>query len=148
MDCGTCNLCCKLPAIPETGKPVGVWCEHCIPGSAKGCKIYEDRPESCKNFRCIWLSGGFPDYMRPDKVRVIFERLPSGKTYLVLLNPGYEDAWKQPKVRDFIGSFIRANKAVVVGTKPARYFIPKGRTKEEVREDLKHALEYYGLMPK
>jgi len=141
--CGTCTLCCKLTSVPELKKPVGKWCRHCKPG--KGCGIYDDRPESCKNFRCVWLSGGLPPDLRPDKSRVIFERMPTGKTFIVLVNEGYGDSWKEPGVREYIANFLKANKAVVIVTKPPLYFIPKGRTKEEVLTDLREAAELYGI---
>ena len=77
----------------------------------------------------------------------MFERLPSGKTYVILLNPGYEDAWKEPIVEDIINSFTMANRAIIVGTKPrATYIIPPGRTFEDVAADLLHAAKEYGLM--
>lgn len=141
--CGNCTLCCKLTAVPELNKPAGSWCKHCKAG--KGCTIYDDRPESCKNFRCVWLTGGLPPELRPDKSRVIFERLPSGKTFLVLTNSGYTDAWKKKEVKEIIGNFLKANKAIVVGPKPGIYFIPKGRKREEVMEDLRQAAELHGL---
>lgn len=141
--CGSCTLCCKLTSVPEFNKPPGEWCRHCKPG--RGCTIYDDRPESCRNFRCVWLTGGLPDDLRPDKCKVIFERLPSGRTFLVLTNNGYTEAWKKREVKDIIASFLRANKAIVVGPKPGIYFIPKGRKREDVMEDLREAAELYGL---
>lgn len=141
--CGSCTLCCKLTAVPELDKPANKWCEHCDPKI--GCQIYDERPESCKNFRCIWLSGGLPEELRPDKSRVIFERLPSGKTYLVLVNPGFEDAWKAPTVLDIINSFIDAGRAIVVNTKPTTYLMPEGKSVEDVMNDILHALQFYGL---
>lgn len=70
-NCGECTLCCKLMAIEELSKPVGVWCEHCKVGS--GCGIYADRPPSCQTFRCMWLDQEvWPDELRPDKSGVLF----------------------------------------------------------------------------
>jgi hypothetical protein len=42
------------------------WCQHCEIGV--GCKIYEDRPETCKNFICGWLKGLVPEEWKPNKV--------------------------------------------------------------------------------
>ena len=51
--CGTCMMCCKVPAIEEFAKPPGVWCKHAISG--KGCGIYAQRPGSCRAFYCLWM---------------------------------------------------------------------------------------------
>lgn len=51
--CGACTLCCKLVSIDALGKPHGVWCQHCAVG--KGCKIYDEKPEECTTFKCLWL---------------------------------------------------------------------------------------------
>jgi len=67
--CGTCTLCCKLPEVPEMKKPVNELCSLCE--VEKGCKEYDYRPDSCKVFSCIWLSGGLSLDMRPDKCRVM-----------------------------------------------------------------------------
>src|ERR1700719_447449 len=42
--CGTCMMCCKVPAIEEFAKPPGVWCKHAVSG--RGCGIYAERPGS------------------------------------------------------------------------------------------------------
>jgi hypothetical protein len=57
-------------AIEELRKPVGVLCEHCQPGV--GCKIYEDRPPSCRGFECAWLTSEMlPEEWRPDKIKAM-----------------------------------------------------------------------------
>ena len=69
--CGTCTMCCRIMGVadmePEP-KPAHVWCKHCEIG--KGCKIYESRPPSCREFNCMWLQDErdiFDDSQRPDK---------------------------------------------------------------------------------
>ena len=56
-ECGTCNLCCKLPAINDKGfeKNDYEWCKHCDIG--KGCKVYKKRPDSCQGFMCLYSIG-------------------------------------------------------------------------------------------
>jgi len=68
-ECGECKLCCKCLSIVEIVKPGGKWCPH---AKGKGCDIYEDRPPSCKQFRCAWLDGLTPEEFRPDKVHAVF----------------------------------------------------------------------------
>lgn len=69
--CGSCSWCCRIPAIPALGKPKDVWCGHCRPGHG-GCSIYADRPEVCRDFACLWLSGSGPEALRPDRSKVMF----------------------------------------------------------------------------
>lgn len=74
--CGECSLCCKLMGIDELSKPLGVWCQHAAPGC--GCRIYSDRPESCRAFECAWLKEPeWPDELRPDRAGVIFTISPA-----------------------------------------------------------------------
>lgn len=69
--CGECTLCCKTHAILELRKPSGVWCSNCEIN--KGCRIYNERPESCRDFTCEWLIGyGLPE-QRPDKTGIVPE---------------------------------------------------------------------------
>ena len=51
--CGDCNLCCKLPYTKF--KKDYEWCSNCEIGV--GCKIYETRPQVCKDFSCLWQKG-------------------------------------------------------------------------------------------
>jgi hypothetical protein len=68
-ECGECNLCCK-------------WLTHEVYGQVitpnnpcrfvrECCTIYEDRPETCKNYQCLWLQGVLPEWMYPHLIGVI-----------------------------------------------------------------------------
>ena len=52
--CEDCNMCCKLPEIPNFKKSY-TWCKNCTIGS--DCKIYKNRPQKCKDFYCLYLKG-------------------------------------------------------------------------------------------
>ena len=52
--CFDCNLCCKLPEIPNYKKGFS-WCNNCNIGDS--CKVYETRPQKCKDFYCLYLTG-------------------------------------------------------------------------------------------
>ena len=66
--CGNCTACCKTHAVFEISKFQGRWCEHCDIG--KGCRIYDARPENCKEFRCEWLKGF---RKRPDRTKIVLD---------------------------------------------------------------------------
>ncbi|MGH6818200.1 MAG: YkgJ family cysteine cluster protein [Methylovirgula sp.] len=53
--CGACSLCCKLLPVAALNKPHDRWCTHCRPGNG-GCTIYETRPQTCREFDCLWLA--------------------------------------------------------------------------------------------
>ncbi|MFA5048109.1 MAG: hypothetical protein WC516_03745 [Patescibacteria group bacterium] len=50
--CGTCTACCLVLAVHEIKKPTGVCCPHC--DQDRGCRIYAQRPQGCRGFRCDW----------------------------------------------------------------------------------------------
>ena len=95
-------MCCKVMGIDELRKPPSVWCQHAEIG--KGCKIYEDRPESCRVFRCLWLNDPrLPDEMRPDKSKVVFHVEKDKGRLKVNVDPDRPDAWKKGLVGQYIG---------------------------------------------
>ncbi|HKY19106.1 MAG TPA: hypothetical protein VJL82_09245 [Rhizomicrobium sp.] len=70
-ECGECTVCCVTPAInkPEIQKQSGARCRHC---TAKGCAIYETRPDVCRQYYCAWRTVNiFGEEWRPDKSGVL-----------------------------------------------------------------------------
>jgi len=66
--CGNCTECCTHIGIEETDSPPGVPCKHIC---ARGCAIYENRPQACADVKCLWLNGEFSVNDRPDKIGVV-----------------------------------------------------------------------------
>ena len=99
-ECGGCTACCKIMAITELDKPAHQWCAHCDIG--KGCNIYGDRPQSCRDFECVWLQAGpevLDDSFRPDRVKVVFTA--SGDKLVAHCDPA-SSAWRQPKIMEVL----------------------------------------------
>ena len=69
--CGECTMCCITPRIPELNKPERVKCTHCT----TKCNIYEERPNVCRTFQCVWSTSDWDISRRPDKCGVIIEKL-------------------------------------------------------------------------
>lgn len=120
--CGTCTACCRVFAIAEMPKKkAGQWCEHCAIG--KGCKVYDDRPETCRTFECLWLlSQGredpreqLPPDMRPDRCKVVFSPSTDPSIMAGTVLPGANDPLKHNGVRSLIGDLTRNGMRVVVG---------------------------------
>ena len=70
--CGQCTApCCINLKVPSLDKPAG---EKCVNLSRTGCKIYNDRPEECRGFQCMWTEGFLPNSARPDKTGIMAYR--------------------------------------------------------------------------
>ena len=88
--CGSCTLCCKVVGVAELKKPGDVWCGHC--NKAKGCKIYDTRPQECRTFYCLFLLGAdFPELWRPSKSKLVI--YGQGNDVVVHVDPGAPGAW-------------------------------------------------------
>jgi len=89
--CGDCSLCCKLLGIPELDKPKDVWCHNFAAGT--GCRIYADRPPSCHNFVCRWLSDPMmgPDW-KPSVCKMVVDSKPS--LFVVHVDPAVSRPWR------------------------------------------------------
>lgn len=69
--CGGCTACCTTHGVSELDKLPGYSCTHCAVNV--GCKIYNNRPTSCKDFRCEWLKGFGKIKHRPDKTGIVLD---------------------------------------------------------------------------
>jgi len=141
-DCGSCALCCKLIEVPGLAI-AGKWCPNCKPGRAQGgCAIHENRPDFCKGYHCFWRAEEWPDELRPDRSKVIFEALPGVFTVLVSVDTDRPDAWKKNQVREVIKKLCRKGRPVVLKTKnDSEMFLPKGWTKDQVLREIKQVMD-------
>lgn len=68
--CGDCHACCIHLPIPAgkvcgNAKPAGAECVHL---RKHGCQIYQERPTTCRQFTCAWLSEpSWPLAWRPER---------------------------------------------------------------------------------
>ena len=62
---------------PELTKQAGVLCANCI--SAKGCAIYDDRPQVCRTFLCGWRQLPLAEEWRPDRCEIIVTQEPEDR---------------------------------------------------------------------
>lgn len=98
LGCDSCTICCKVMKIQELDKPGNVWCKHCEIGV--GCRSYEDRPESCRVYECVWLKSQrfpnpIPGELRPDKSRVVIGTMNDGDDVVLYVTQDRPDAWKK-----------------------------------------------------
>ena len=102
--CGNCNACCVILGVKEElNKPNYVACQHMCNSPEGGCGIYEKRPEPCRTFSCLWLSGHFGDEnSRPDKIGlmlVAFEIKMGNYEYAVTAWATGEEVLENEKAR-------------------------------------------------
>ena len=93
--CGPCGLCCKVFAVEELKKPMGVMCAH-YGGAGAGCTIHPDRPQSCRTFECVWLMDPeMPHRFRPDQTKVVLDQDPDGTRLIARCDPANPQAWRR-----------------------------------------------------
>jgi hypothetical protein len=76
--------------IPELEKPKDCWCPNFTAGT--GCSIYDDRPPSCRNFTCRWLTD--PDMgpeWKPSVCKMVVDSRPS--LFVVHVDPAVTKPW-------------------------------------------------------
>ncbi len=102
--CGTCTLCCRLPDIDALDKPANEWCRNCIEG--QGCRIYEQRPQLCRDFLCLWMTDeGLSPAWDPAQSHMMIYR--QGPQITVLVDPDFPDMWKREPYAQQLSSWAR-----------------------------------------
>ena len=88
--CADCSLCCKVLGIPELDKPKDCWCPNFAAGV--GCRIYNDRPPSCHDFVCRWLTDPTmgPEW-KPSVCKMVVDSRPS--LFVVHVDPAVSRPW-------------------------------------------------------
>ena len=101
-ECGDCTLCCKITKIdtPEFKKVAGPWCEHCNLG--KGCRIYDERFEVCRDFVCLWAAGKIPEDLKPNEVKAVLKMSNDGRNIVALLDTGISTDKVRPGLRNYL----------------------------------------------
>lgn len=99
--CGSCKLCCTVMGVDfDNGqhKPEMVTCEHLC---SAGCSIYEQRPQSCRGYECVWLASqrwpelAWPMTERPDRTNVVINGNSKATLIVHCKTP---QAWRDPRV--------------------------------------------------
>lgn len=119
--CDGCTMCCKVMKVVELEKPINVWCQHCVLGT--GCGIYESRPQSCREFHCLYLTNQAlgPEW-KPAEAKFVMRHEPGGGGRISIhVDSTRPDSWRrEPFLSTFhawakIGVEHRAQVVVFVG---------------------------------
>lgn len=122
--------------VEELSKPQGQWCEHCKIG--QGCGIYETRPQSCREFQCLWLTEDWvPIDLRPDKSKVVIDDTTDGKYPVLWCDEKYPDAWDKGEMKVLVSVLLKHVDGVIVACGDKRKWVSnKGASSEvEVRKE-------------
>jgi hypothetical protein len=108
-------MCCKLLAIPELDKPGMQWCSHCEVGV--GCRIYADRPQSCRTFQCGFLtSPNLDERWRPSASKLIVSFHEAANR--IYIHTEQSSAWrKEPfysRIKAWANQMLRQHGQVLV----------------------------------
>lgn len=110
--CGACSMCCKVLEIEELEKPAGPACKNCIVGG--GCRIYEQRPNVCREFECLWKNDRtMGAKLRPDRVGTILMEDEECNEYRAVCDPDKPLAWRTPLVFQHLVSVAKSGRIVV-----------------------------------
>ena len=99
--CGSCTMCCFIFGVnaPESDlvKPPHTKCKHCVAG--EGCRIYERRPEPCRQFYCLWLiDSSLDELWYPATARIVVHSTQNddgAKHMRFEVDPHRPDQWLQ-----------------------------------------------------
>jgi len=143
--CGDCTLCCKLLGVRELAKPPMQWCQHCSIGV--GCRIYERRPNECRNFDCLWLLNQTQDLLnelKPSECHVVLSDLQTeiNKTLpgleiddrrimLVYVDPDYPNAHKVGKMKEFLDELLSNGTELVIVNKGKKLLMKWGSVMDD-----------------
>ena len=112
--CGACTLCCtvmRVAMIPP--KPEYETCRHC---TSAGCAIYDERPEVCSGFQCLWLASqqiaryALPAAMRPDRCGVAIDLNAAGTVIAHCQRPG---SWRREPMRSWLLDHARRTNVIL-----------------------------------
>lgn len=129
-NCFTCTVCCTLTRVPELNKPEWSRCDHCI---QSGCSIYDNRPESCRNFECSWLIGSVPESLRPDVCGVMIEEY---EKFLFVMSEN--DEWRD--ILEYLNKCAEKIPVVISSKKTRAMLLPPGVLPEEVFSAIRESL--------
>ena len=131
--CEGCTLCCKVIGVQALEKPMGVWCEHCVPKG--GCAIYAERPGECRTFDCGYLKEPSlgPEW-KPSESKIVLLTEDGGRRIVAHVDTQRPDAWKREPFYSTLKQWSKDNAPrgvqVVVAIGPRRVAILPDRDVE------------------
>lgn len=129
-------MCCKLLDIPGLAVR-DLWCPHAEPGRKGGaCTIYEDRPQACVDFACLWKqSVVLKEDIAPHRCGIVFEHIPEENIVLVMVDKHKSANWRKGPSKDLIKQMGKDGSIVwIIVGKDRHLLLPKGVTEKKAKE--------------
>jgi hypothetical protein len=119
LDCGACNLCCKLLGVPDINKPARMLCWWT--GIHGGCERHHEKqtdPQlmACAQFKCLWLESQthpdptkhMPRHLRPDLSHVVIGPVDRDDDTLayVQVDPEFPQSLHNPEIKNYLDGII------------------------------------------
>lgn len=143
--CGGCTLCCYFMGVPIFDSPEYSYCPNC--DQNKGCKIWETRPDICRNTSCVWfVEPDIPIKYRPDQCGFMFERPPHSDLYVGHVDPARHEVWNSRELAIFVEKIKQTGHSVVLCSfdqSQTIYSLAKGDTIERVKKDLLECVRFH-----
>ena len=99
-------MCCKLYDVPAVPKKAGAWCPHCAVG--RGCKIYDERPDLCREFVCLWIQdAGLPEDWKPEKSKMVATVSSQTGFVHVRCDPSSPNVWRRDPHHSYLRGWSR-----------------------------------------
>jgi hypothetical protein len=93
--------------IGSLDKPAGVWCPHCKP--ARGCAIYDRRPQECRNFVCGYLlMPEVDERWKPSVCKFVLANGQDDTHMKIVVDPARPDAWKKEPYYSRFKAWVRS----------------------------------------
>jgi SEC-C motif len=143
--CGACFACCKILNIySETlKKEADVLCPNYQHGM--GCTIYDQRPEQCRQWYCVWrFDDVLPHDFSPDKINIAFclEKSPRHPAKNIIVARAYEAeyeiAFATEKAQRAFDLLIAAGHEVWLSNGVLKAPIEKGKPLPTFKPDQPH----------
>lgn len=138
--CGDCSACCVVMGVEELKKDKYKRCTHLC---AKGCGIYETRPQTCKAFECLWLQGMLTSEHRPDKLGIMFTATGEhgGLGNCIVAMSVWSGALENPKAIELLKAIAQYEIVIVVNGSRRQIMGPPDRL-----HDVEIVLKERGIM--
>lgn len=149
--CGDCMLCCKVMAIKELDKPCDKWCQHAARGletvhkgadglvQIGGCKIYDERPDVCRGFNCLWKLGVLPEEYKPNKIHaVVWASDENPPVVVVSIDKSFPGVQKSEPVKTLIETMASGYKTLVAEGSKRRLIV---HSMDELPDDIRAKIE-------
>lgn len=97
----------------EPVKPARCQCEHAV---KHGCAIYDDRPEPCRDWSCLWLltqgdpAVRLPSALRPDRSGVVLEPNTAGNLVAHSRRP---NDWRAEPMGTWLRNMARRTRVLI-----------------------------------